>query len=61
MTLFYVIVTIKLCPEVGNGEYVILRNFGGRMMSGVHLIIVDGTEMPFKSSWLKPLSHCQEN
>ena len=38
MTLFYVIVTIKLCPEVGNDEYVILRNFGGRMMSGVQVL-----------------------
>ena len=68
MTLFYVIVSIKLCPEVGNDEYIIVCNFGGRRMSGLYkgmprisiLIIVDRTEMPFKLR-LKPLSHCQED
>ena len=27
-------VLIKLCQEVGNHEYIILRNFNGRNMSG---------------------------
>ena len=30
---YYVIVSIKLCPEVGNGKYIIVCNFGGRSMS----------------------------
>ena len=34
MTSDYVIVSIKLCPEVGNDEYIIVCNFGGRRMSG---------------------------
>ena len=38
MTLFYVIVTIELCPEVGNDEYIIVCNFGGRRMSGFQVI-----------------------
>ena len=33
MTSDYVIVSI-LCPEVGNGEYIILSKFGGRSVSG---------------------------
>ena len=28
MTLDYVIVSIKLCPEVGNDEFIIVCNFG---------------------------------
>ena len=38
MTSDYVIVSIKLCPEVGNDEYVIVCNFGGRRMSGFEVI-----------------------
>ena len=33
MTSHYVIVSI-ICPEVGNGEYIILLKFGGRSVSG---------------------------
>ena len=33
MTSDYVIVSI-ICPEVGNGEYIILSKFGGRSVSG---------------------------
>ena len=34
MPSYYVTVSIKLCPEVGNHEYIILRSFNGRSMSG---------------------------
>ena len=33
MTSNYVIVSIKLCLDVRNDEYIILCNFGGRIMS----------------------------
>ena len=33
MTSDYVIVSI-ICPEVGNGEYIILLKFGGRSVRG---------------------------
>ena len=29
----YVIVSIKLCPEIENDEYIIVCNFGGPRMS----------------------------
>ena len=32
------IVSIKLCPDVRNDEYIILRNFGDRTMSGFEVI-----------------------
>ena len=38
MTSDYVIVSIKLCPEVGNDEHIIVCNFGGRRMSGFEVI-----------------------
>jgi len=38
MTSDYVIVSIKLCPEVGHGEYIIVCNFGGRTMSGLRVM-----------------------
>ena len=34
MTSNYVIVSIKLYLNVGNNDYIILWNFGGRIMSG---------------------------
>ena len=34
----FVTVSIKLYLDVGNGDYIILRNFGGRIMSGVEFI-----------------------
>ena len=34
MPSYYATVSIKLCPAVGNDEYIILRNFNGRSMSG---------------------------
>ena len=34
MTSNYVIVSVKLCLKVGNNDYIILCNFGGRIMSG---------------------------
>ena len=34
----YVIVSIKLCPEVGNDEYIIVCNFGGRRISAFKVI-----------------------
>ena len=38
MTSDYVIVSIKLCPEVGNDGYIIVCNFGGRRISGCDVI-----------------------
>ena len=35
MPSYYVTASIKLCPEVGNQEYIILRNFNGRSMSSL--------------------------
>ena len=32
------IVSIKLCSDVRNDEYIILRNFGDRTMSGFEVI-----------------------
>ena len=29
----YVIVSIKLCPEIENDEYIIVCNFGGQFLS----------------------------
>ena len=37
MTSNYVIVSIKLCLDAGNNEYIILSNFGGRVMNGLKL------------------------
>ena len=34
LTSDYVIVSTKLCPQVGNDEYIIVYNFGGGRMSG---------------------------
>ena len=34
MTSNYVIVSVKLYLNVGNNQYIILWNFGGRIMSG---------------------------
>ena len=34
MLSYYATVSIKLCPAVGNDEYIILRNFNGRSMTG---------------------------
>ena len=31
VTSSYVIVSIKLCPDVGNNESIVLCNFGGRI------------------------------
>ena len=31
------VVSIKLCLDVGNDQYIILRNFGGRTKSGLKL------------------------
>ena len=39
MTSYYVIVSIKVFLNVGNDEYIILCNFGGRtIMSGFEVI-----------------------
>ena len=38
MTSDYVIVLIKLCPEVGNDEFIIVCNFGGRGMSDLKVM-----------------------
>ena len=38
MTSDSTIVSVKLCPEVGNDEYIVLRNCGGRRMIGFELI-----------------------
>ena len=37
MTSKYVILSIKLCLDAGNNEYIILSNFGGRILNGVKL------------------------
>ena len=34
MTPDYVIVSIKLCPDVGNDEYIIVCNFSGGDLRG---------------------------
>ena len=34
MPSYYATVSIKLCPAVGNDEYIIPRNFNGRSMRG---------------------------
>ena len=41
MTPDYVIVSIKLCPEAGNDEYIVLCNFVGCSMSGFE--VIEGT------------------
>ena len=46
MTSDYVIVSIKLCLEGGNDEYIILRNFGGRRTSGSEIIEEDPQRSP---------------
>ena len=38
MTPGYVIVSITLRPEVGNDEYIIVRNFSGLRISGCKVI-----------------------
>ena len=38
MTSDYVIVSIKLYPEGGNDDYINVRNFSGRGMSGFEVI-----------------------
>ena len=38
MTSDYVIVSIKLYPEGGNDDYINVRNFNGRGMSGFEVI-----------------------
>ena len=40
MTSHYVIMPIKLYPDVGNGEYIILSNLGSIGNSIVVLVIV---------------------
>ena len=40
------IVSIKLCPDVRNDEYIILRNFGDRTMSGFEVIEGDLLGLP---------------
>ena len=40
MTSDYVIVSVKLCPNAGNDEYIIVCNFGSRRMSGFEVIKV---------------------
>ena len=37
MTSNYVIVSIKLCLDVENKEYIFLRYCGGRIISGFHI------------------------
>ena len=34
----YVIVSIELCPELENDEFIIVCNFGGRSISGSEVI-----------------------
>ena len=38
VTSDYVIVSIKLSPEVGNDEFIIVCNFGGRGMSDLKVM-----------------------
>ena len=38
MTSDNVIVSIKLCPEVGNDESIVVCNFGGHRMSGFKVL-----------------------
>jgi len=38
MTSSYAILSIKSCPEVGNDEYIIVCNFGGRRISDFQVI-----------------------
>lgn len=39
MTSDYFIMSIKVCPEVVNDEYIILWMFGGRSVSGFEDIV----------------------
>ena len=41
----YIIVSVKLCLDVGNNEYIILCNFDGRSMSGFE-VIAGGSRSP---------------
>ena len=38
MTSIYVIVSIQLCRQVGNDEYFVLCNFGGRSLNGFEVV-----------------------
>ena len=38
MTSDYVIMSIKLCPVVGNNEYIIVCDFVGRRMCGIEVL-----------------------
>ena len=38
MTSDYVIMSIKLCPVVGNNEYIIVCDFVGRKMGGIEVL-----------------------
>ena len=40
MTSDYGIMSIKLCLEVGNDEYIIVCYFGGRRMKGFEVIVI---------------------
>ena len=39
MTSDYVIMSIKLCPVVGNNEYIIVCDFVSRRMSGFEVVV----------------------
>ena len=52
MTSYYVIVTTKLCSEVGNDEYIVLCIFGGRGMSGFEVIENRLLELKKMTFWL---------
>ena len=40
--------SIKLCLEVGNDEYIIVFNFGGRRMKGFEVIVMAELHAPAK-------------
>ena len=46
--------SIELCPEVGNDDYIIVCNFGGRSISGSEVIEGAFQDVPVAGSKTKP-------
>ena len=44
--LLFIILSTKLCLDAGNNEYVILCNFGGRIVSSFKVIEGEAPEVP---------------
>ena len=59
MTSNYVMVSIKLCLDVGNGEYITLCNCGGCIMSGFE-VIEGGPPKPLPLPSPSPRAGCRK-